>query len=371
MTGAGFEGEPLHVDHGGHTHACLCRAASPCFTWLREVTGHVASYNKILLKWRNNMAFILRSAAWPAVAVAGVLAFTGCSQGGDGPSASASSSSGTSPSSGSGTSSSAASAKGELTIPGDANDETRKQYVEQNALAACMRAKGFTYTPHVSQDDEPLNEVDGQDYAAAKKFRDKYGFGIYAGAVYRDDPNVWGSEAYNKKDTSPDAAYVNALTSAQKKAYDAALGGRTGDAKGKLVLTGCAKEASEKAYGPEKSQAENQKKAAEDKERALAAQQALNGDPELVALAQKFASCLTKEGISVTTTQPTAIGDMVKFQVSSQMPANGVLSLGKSEAITKLTREIGLAKKDLACGKDFRAAYFPKHDKHPFEDVTG
>ncbi|MFE2317178.1 ABC transporter permease [Streptomyces sp. NPDC059441] len=44
MTGAGFEGEPLHVDHGGPTHACLCRAASPCFTWLREVTGHAASY---------------------------------------------------------------------------------------------------------------------------------------------------------------------------------------------------------------------------------------------------------------------------------------------------------------------------------------
>jgi hypothetical protein len=319
------------------------------------------------------MAFILRSAAWPAVAVAGVLALTGCSQGGDGPSASASSSSGTSSSSGSGTSSSAASAKGELTIPEDANDETRKQYVEQNALAACMRAKGFTYTPHVSQDGvgDALNDVDGQDYEAAKKFRNKYGFGIYAGAVYRDDPNVWGSEAYNKKDTNPDAAYVNALTSAQKKAYDAALGGRTGNGKGKLVLTGCAKEASEKAYGPEKSQAENQKKAAEDKERALAAQQALNGDPELVALAQKFASCLTKEGINVTTTQPTAIGDMVKFQVSSQMPANGVLSLGKSEAITKLTQEIGLAKKDLACGKAFRAAYFPKHDKYPFEDVTG
>lgn len=44
MTGAGFEGEPLHVDHGGLTHACLCRAASPCFTWLREVTGRAASY---------------------------------------------------------------------------------------------------------------------------------------------------------------------------------------------------------------------------------------------------------------------------------------------------------------------------------------
>ena len=317
------------------------------------------------------MAFILRGAAWPTLAVAGVLALSACSQGGDGPSASASSGGSTSSSSGSGTSSSASSTKGELAIPGDANEETRKLYVEQNAMAACMRAKGFTYTPHVSsQDGDPIDDGSGKDYAAAKKFRDKYGFGIYAGAVYRNDPNVWGSEAYNKKDTNPDAAYVNALTPAQKKAYDKASGGRT-SINGRKTNVGCYKEAYEKAYGPEKSQAENEKKAAEDKERALAAQQALNGDPELVALAQKFASCLTKEGINVTTTQPTSIGDMVIFQVGNQMPANGVLSLGKSEAVAKLTWEIGLAKKDLECGKDFRAAYFPKLAKHPFEDVTG
>ncbi|MFC4508148.1 MULTISPECIES: hypothetical protein [Streptomyces] len=311
------------------------------------------------------MSFILKGVAWPAVAAAGVLALAGCSQGGDGPSASSGGI--TSSASGGSASSSATSAKGDLAIPADADDETRKAYVAQNALAACMRAKGFTYTPHVMEYDDSLKDVDGQDYEAAKKFRNKYGFGLYAGAVYRNDPNVQGSEAYNKKDTSPDTAYRNALTPAQKKAYDKALGGRTATG----LTPGCQKEAEEKAYGPEKSKAEIDKKTAEDKERALAAKQALNGDSELVTLAQQFASCLTKQGFNVTTTQPTEIGDMVKFQLSGQTPPNGILALSKSEATAKLTQEIGLAKKDLECGKDFRAAYFPKLAKHPFEDVTG
>ncbi|WP_294013367.1 hypothetical protein [Streptomyces sp.] len=241
-------------------------------------------------------------------------------------------------------------------------------------MATCMRAKGFTYTPHVSQDGagDAINDVDGKDYAAAKKFRSKYGFGLYAGAVYRNDPNVWGSEAYMNKDTNPDSAYLKALTPTQKKAYDTAFGAKgPTDAHNKLGLTGCLKEAYDKAYGPEKSQAEIEKQAAEDKERALAAKQALNGNPELVRLAQQFASCLTKDGINVTTTQPTEMGDMVKFQVGSQLPPNGILSLSKSEATAKLTHEIDLAKKDLECGKDFRAAYFAKYAKHPFESVTG
>ncbi|MFH8625889.1 hypothetical protein ACH4A8_29050 [Streptomyces vietnamensis] len=270
----------------------------------------------------------------------------------------------------SGSASAAPSSGAELAIPADANEETRKQYVEQNALAACMRAKGFVYTPHVTRyDQDALSEGDGRDYAAAKKYREKYGFGIWAGAVYRNDPNVWGSQAYNDKDTSPNAAYVAALSPAQRKAYDEAFGKTTRN--GKRVQAGCVKEADEKAYGPAKSQAEIDKQNAEDRQRSLDAQQALNGDPQLVSLAQQYASCLTKEGIEVTTTQPTSIGDMVKFQVSSQTPGGGVLSVDKSEAVSKLTREIDLAGKDLTCGKAFRAAYFPKLAQHPFQDVTG
>ncbi|MFF3606846.1 hypothetical protein [Streptomyces sp. NPDC002463] len=298
------------------------------------------------------------------MAAISVIALSGCSDGGGVVAMPDASSPSGAPSTG-------PSSGGELSVPADADEETRKQYVEQNALASCMRAKGFVYTPHVTRNDQdPLSEGEGRDYAAAKKYRKKYGFGIWAGAVYRNDPNVWGSQAYDDKDTSPNAAYLAALSSAQRKAYDEAFG-KTAARNGKRVQAGCLKEAEEKAYGPAKSQAEIDKQSAENRQRSLDAQQALNGDPQLVSLAQQYAACLTKEGVDVTTTQPTSIGDMVKFQVSSQTPEGGVLNVDKSEAVSRLTREIGLAGKDLTCGKAFRAAYFPKLAQHPFEDVTG
>ncbi|MDX3073454.1 hypothetical protein ACIP98_01115 [Streptomyces sp. NPDC088354] len=317
------------------------------------------------------MALILRTrGVWPTVAAAAVLGLSGCSQGGD----SAASSDGAAPSSAAAPSAaSTAASGGQLEIPANADEETRRAYIMENATAACMRAKGFTYTPHVTDyGADGINAVDGQDYARAKTFREKYGFGIYAGAVYRDDPNVWGSAAYTaKQETGPDDAYLNALTPTQRKAYDQAMGGARVAGGKKEMGPGCSKDAYTKAYGPEKSQAEIDRQTAADQEQDREAHQALDGDPKLVSLAQEFASCLRGEGIPVTTTQPTSIGDMVKFQVSAQMPMDGVLSLDKSTALTKLTREIGLAKKDLACGKDFRAAYFPALAEHPLSGVTG
>ncbi|GHB13414.1 hypothetical protein GCM10010330_79160 [Streptomyces tendae] len=310
------------------------------------------------------MALNLRIAGlWPAMTAAGLLALSGCSQGGGDVAAPAAS--------GGGKPSPTASAGGELTIPSDVDEETKKQYVQENAMAACMRAKGFTYTPHVVTYDDALSPVDGEDYDAAKKYREKYGFGLYAGAVYRDDPNVFGSAASNKvHEDNPDSAYLDSLTPAQKAAYEKARGEKLRNGKHELG-PGCLRDAREKAYGPEKSQAEVERETAEESQRALAAQQALNGDPQLVSLAQEFAGCLTKAGIPVTTTQPTSIGDMVKFQVGDTTPVDGILSLDEDEALARLTHEIGLAKKDLECGKKFRAAYFPKHAKHPFESVTG
>lgn len=62
------------------------------------------------------------------------------------------------------------------------------------------------------------------------------------------------------------------------------------------MLPGCVKDGIEKGYGPEKSQAELDREHAADEERDRAAKQALNGDPTLVSLAQRFASCLRGPG---------------------------------------------------------------------------
>ena len=79
----------------------------------------------------------------------------------------------------------------QLNIPEGVNAEPRRKYVRENAIAACMKKEGFTYTPHVTEaPPADVNPGDGEDYAAAKKYRQKYGFGNYAPAVYPDDPKA-------------------------------------------------------------------------------------------------------------------------------------------------------------------------------------
>lgn len=303
---------------------------------------------------------------WPVAAAAGVLALAGCSQG-DGGSAAPDGSGDRAP-----TSASGAPAAGEAAIPEGVDEETKQIYVSENATAACMRKKGFTYTPRVAGLATAASPVDGQDYALAKKYREKFGFGFFAPAVYPDDPTVAGSKAHEAQDISPDRAYLDALSPAQRKAYDKAMGSAKQLASGKKVLLpGCVKEGIEKGYGPEKSQAQLDRERAAHQEQDRAAKQALNGDPKLITLAQRFASCLRDEGIAVTTTQPTAIGDMVKFATATLTPSRGVRNMDKEEGRAKLAQEIGIALKDLECGKQFRAAYFSKLAKHPFSGMTG
>ncbi|MEU1618887.1 hypothetical protein ABZ479_16525 [Streptomyces sp. NPDC005722] len=304
---------------------------------------------------------------WPVAAAAGVLAVAGCSQQDGGPAAAVGSGDRAS------SSKAGASSNGEVAIPEGADETTRQIYVTENTVAACMRKKGFTYTPHVSGVGAASSPVDGQDYELAKKYRDAYGFGFFAPAVYPNDPDVIGSRAHEARETTnPDQAYLDALSAAQRKAYDKAMGTAKQLPSGKKVtLPGCVKEGIEKGYGPEKSQAELDRERAANEERDRAAKQALNGDPRLISLAQRFASCLRDEGIAVTTTQPTAIGDMVKFATGTLTPRDGVRNMDQDAARAELTQEIAVARKDLECGKEFRAAYFPRLAEHPFSGLGG
>ncbi|MGW1544111.1 hypothetical protein ACWCPM_28380 [Streptomyces sp. NPDC002309] len=298
-----------------------------------------------------------------AVAAAGVLVLAGCSQNGNAsPDAASAAGSPSAP---------ATAANGELTIPQDIDEETKKEYLYQNAVAACMRGKGFTYTPRVASVEAEQFPFDGQDYELAKEYRAKYGYGVtYARVVYPNDANAMGSRAYTEKyDTSPDQAYRDSLSPAQQRAYEKAFGEVALVDGKKTQLPGCHTDAMVKAYGPEKSEAERAREADAARAADRAAQQALDGDPQLVSLAQDFASCLRGEGITVTTTQPTSIGDMVKFAVNGQ--GENVDKMSKETARAKLAQEINVALADLECGKKFRAAYFPKLAKNPFVGVGG
>ncbi|WP_340377949.1 hypothetical protein U5640_24830 [Streptomyces sp. SS7] len=305
-----------------------------------------------------------------------------CGGGGESPSSSSAGDGSTSASGGKASAGSGSS--GQLDIPADAGAELKKQYLVENAIATCMRKQGFTYTPDPPEDFRTGWATDGADYGLTKKFRQKYGFGYTAVAVYPDDPQVSRKAA---NEPSANAKYLDTLTPAQKTAYEKALGGPPDPKVGQKDWTGCMGTADKEVYGGES--VEDRSAASSSQNQANA--QALNGDRELVGLAQSYASCLRKDGIPVTTTQPTGIGEMVKLQAAAAAPAGagGAVSveagadgklpesrpspqtMSKAEALPLLTKEIELAMKDLACGKDFRAAYFPKFFKAPGSTGAG
>lgn len=256
----------------------------------------------------------------------------------------------------------------QITIPDDADEATKQSYLLENTLASCMKKKGFTYTPHVAvPGTADLAEwLDGEDYALAKKSRQKYGFGNYASAVYPDDPKAPFSKATGRgagKGGSPSDDDEKGFTPAQLKAYDVALSGPPAKNKWEEKIAGCEATAHAAAYGPPLSAAAEKKKEDAQKEQNRANGLELNGDTQLVQLAQQFATCLKAQGIEVSTTQPTGMVDMVRLD--QDVPENH-FSLSKEAALPLLTKEIDLSLKDLECGKKFRAAYFPKEKAHPY-----
>ncbi|MDQ0775783.1 hypothetical protein QF026_004249 [Streptomyces aurantiacus] len=309
----------------------------------------------------------LRNSLVAAVAVAILPLLSGCGSSGD--SAGSDAGSGSTADGGTKTVDGAA----QLTVPDGTDDATKKMYIEENAIAACMKKQGFTYTPHVAtpQAAGSFDSVDGQDYALAKKTRQKYGFGTYAAAAYPDDPNAPGANTKGKQNgkvITPDDGDEKGFTAAQQKSYDEALNGirpTTGTKTEREQLGGCTAEGRVKAYGPELSIADQKKEQAdkEDKNRANGLE--LNGDPQLVQLAQEYADCLKAQGIAVSTTQPTGMFDMVRIDLTGALPENRP-ELTQAEAMPLLTKDIAIAMKDLECGKKFRAAYFPKEKAHPY-----
>ncbi|WP_405717617.1 hypothetical protein OG607_01320 [Streptomyces sp. NBC_01537] len=256
----------------------------------------------------------------------------------------------------------------QLNIPDGTNDETKKLYIMENGIAACMKKQGFSYTPHVGTGTpDAVNALDGADYALAKKYRQKYGFGTYAAAVYPSDPEAPGGSAGGRmrgKTLTPTDDDEKGFTAAQLKAYDLALNGPPAKTKAEEKEGGCTAVGRAAAYGPALSQ-EAEKKAwnarvQTNKDNGLV----LNGDVQLVQLAQSYANCLRAGGIQVTSTQPTGMVDMVRLDLSEKLPEQH--NWTKEAALPLLTKDIQISLKDLECGKKFRAAYFPKLKAHPY-----
>ncbi|MGW3149502.1 hypothetical protein ACWDG1_33535 [Streptomyces sp. NPDC001177] len=248
---------------------------------------------------------------------------------------------------------------GELAVPADADPAMKEMILMENAIVACMRKEGFTYVPRQIAEDPVSTALDGADYALARKYRQKYGFGLYSGLVYPDDPKAPRSKA-NPSSRAVEDDPVSKLSPAQREAYEAALSGpkKTGGSGG--LPEGCKGKARRQVQGPDKNAADREKEAEATDEALRQAKQALNGDSQLVRLAQSYAACLRDEGITVTRTQPVDIGGAVESDLTAQWMDATKADMDSHSAIPLLAKEVEAALKDLECGKKFRAAYFPK-----------
>jgi len=275
-----------------------------------------------------------------------------------------------------------------------AETDTKRQQAE-NLTADCMKQQGFKYVPQVIEETredvgrfagglsvlEPADEV--------RKFRQKYGFGVFGRLVYPNDPAVARPDVDPAK--NPNNAIREGLDAGRRKAYDLALNGNFADLKGsdeevekkmkeeeaKGKKRGCASESYTKVFGDAEQNAAGQKA----KERAY---QAFQTDPEVVAAAQKWADCLRGQGYKVEFTRPGEIDlAMATAAVDGKLPAGpgedgdvkvpngdtmtaavgGSASMAPAEAKAGLQREIKAALADLDCRTDYATLVRTKYAK--------
>ncbi|GAA2210491.1 hypothetical protein GCM10009850_059500 [Nonomuraea monospora] len=242
-----------------------------------------------------------------------------------------------------------------------------KRHQFESAKADCMKQKGFTYVPYVRPTEAPTEDErkrDSGDYQAMLKYREKYGFGVFAVHVYPKEIAGPGSEI---PIADPNAKVQTSLSPAQLDAYHKAKDTCVATA-GKQVLGLDLK--SNIDYYNHMAQAHKRAKANE-----------LDGDARLVELAGATATCLKGKGYRVSDLKPTAIARRGENEFTERQSAIGreqspemrggqkmtedtrqlvMPTLTPQQARPHLAKEIKAALDDLECGKDFYAAYAPK-----------
>jgi hypothetical protein len=268
--------------------------------------------------------------------------------------------------------------------PGEADAQ---QLRVENLVADCMKKQGFRYVPRplpMASDDQgrftgPASVLEPAD--EVRRFRQKYGFGVFSRLVYPNDPAV-AAPRIDPAD-NPNNAIREGLDPARRKAYDLALQGaddvRTDEDKAKKKADsgpqGCYGTASEQVYGP----ATRDEAASKAAERAYAAFQT---DPETVAAAQQYADCLRGRGYPVTSARPGEVeSSMSVAAMDGKLPAEGpdgakVPTGGAATAAVAgaapvepevaragLEREIKAALADLDCRTGYATLVRAKHAK--------
>ncbi|MEU6999579.1 hypothetical protein [Nonomuraea sp. NPDC046570] len=226
----------------------------------------------------------------------------------------------------------------------------------QNAKAACMKSKGFKYTPWVPE-FKPTAEsrkYDQGDYEAMKKKRSKYGLTVFYRYVYTEAESGTGSVI-----PDPNNEYTIALSEAQSVAYE-----KASDA--------CHVKAAKQVLHRDIKNVDDLYKQADDMYNARVGRE-LDGDPQLIDLAQTYGDCLKGKGYRVPSVRPSALDVLLWTQFNDQMMALGreqqpdaepgampMPSLTPAQARPLLDKEVKAALDDLECGKAFFPVFYPR-----------
>ncbi|GAA3254268.1 hypothetical protein [Nonomuraea helvata] len=243
-----------------------------------------------------------------------------------------------------------------------------KKHQLEAVKADCMKQKGFKYVAFVYQDPPETEESKKRssgDYQEMRKFREKYGFGVFREFVYPQE-----SKSENATpETNPNGKIQGSLSKAQFKAYEKAM-------------TVCEATSYKHVLGLDvKSEMDYLGQGKKARDRAL--KSGLNADPQLVELASAMATCLKGKGYTIGDTTPVALSDRGWREFFAQMDKLGRAqrddvpdvappvkegeiamsywpTLTPQQARPYLDKEIKAALDDIECGKDFYPAYKPK-----------
>lgn len=227
---------------------------------------------------------------------------------------------------------------GDTTTPAADGGSTQvdKARERENAIATCMKQKGFRYTPSVSRPKK--SEAGTGDYAAMKEAREKYGFGVFSAFVY---PNP----AEKQEPDDPNRETIDSLPATKRQAYT-------------KTMNECRVTALQQVDGLKVTSLDDyQEQMSKEIERI---DKELDGDPKLVELAAPFAECLKSKGERVTSVRPLELssrGTAVWGEQAEQLVKKGTVTA--EAARPYLAKEIKSALVDLECGKDFYAAFVP------------
>ncbi|MFE0152932.1 hypothetical protein ACFWY5_37730 [Nonomuraea sp. NPDC059007] len=234
----------------------------------------------------------------------------------------------------------------------------------QSIVGDCMKKKGFRYVPWVPPVKTSKSVNDRAylgDYAAMKQEREKRGFTVFYRYAHPDQKEevLWSAE------DSPNSAIIQDLSPAQLAAYE-------------KQRTACKSRAIKEVTGKVVKD-ENDLYAQEDATVEKVLDRELNGDPKLVELAAQMGACLKGKGYSVADTRPSTLHtwgwrmfeDKVKALAKNddkpedeEMAKHGQYTMpviSVADGKRYFSQEVRVALDDLACGKDFYAAYSPRN----------